>query len=114
MVADVDVGLFLSAGLDSATLLALASEGTDRLRTVTRGVEAFRGTNENEVPGAERWAERWAERYGTDHQIVWVTRQDFADAHDDFLAAMDQPTNDGANSHPVSTEAQMAGHALRR
>jgi len=63
-VADVDVGLFLSAGLDSATLLTLAAEVTDRLRTVTWGVEEFRGTNENDVPGAERLAER----YETDHQ----------------------------------------------
>jgi asparagine synthase (glutamine-hydrolysing) len=105
MVADVDVGLFLSAGLDSATLLALASEVTNRLRTVTLGFEEFRGTNDNEVPGAERLAER----YETDHQTVWVTQQDFADAHDDFLAAMDQPTNDGANSYFVSRVAQQAG-----
>ena len=105
MVADVDVGLFLSAGLDSATLTALASEVTDRLRTVTLGFEEFRGTNENEVPGAERLAER----YDTDHQTVWVTRQDFTDAHDDLLAAMDQPTNDGANSYFVSKVAREAG-----
>lgn len=62
LVADVDVGLFLSAGLVSATLLALASEVTDQLRTVTLGVEEFRGTNDNEVPGAERWAERYETR----------------------------------------------------
>ncbi|WP_118828404.1 asparagine synthase (glutamine-hydrolyzing) [Salinibacter ruber] len=58
LVADVDVGLFLSAGLDSATLTALASELTDRLRTVTLGFEAFRGTRQDEVSGAERLAER--------------------------------------------------------
>jgi len=105
LVADVDVGLFLSAGLDSATLLALASEVTDRLRTVTLGFEEFRGTNKNEVPGAERLAER----YGTDHETVWVTRQDFADANDDFLSAMDQPTIDGANLYFVSRAARKAG-----
>ena len=81
LVADVDVGLFLSAGLDSATLLALASEVTDRLRTVTLGFEEFRGTNKNEVPGAERLAER----YGTDHETVWVTLQDFARKVQDLL-----------------------------
>jgi asparagine synthase (glutamine-hydrolysing) len=51
------VGLFLSAGLDSATLLALAPEVTDRLRTVTLGFEEVRGTNKNEVAGAERSVE---------------------------------------------------------
>lgn len=105
MVADVDVGLFLSAGLDSATLTALASEVTNRLRTVTLGFEEFRGTRHDEVPGAERVAER----YNTNHETRWVTRRDFVDVHDDLLAAMDQPTIDGANSYFVSRVAQQAG-----
>ncbi|TAK67071.1 MAG: asparagine synthase (glutamine-hydrolyzing), partial [Betaproteobacteria bacterium] len=44
MIADVPVGLFLSAGLDSSTLTALATEteNTD-LRTITLGFREFRG-----------------------------------------------------------------------
>lgn len=105
LVADVDVGLFLSAGLDSATLTALASEVTGRLRTITLGFEEFRGTPKDEVSGAERIAHH----YGTNHETVWVTRQDFADAHDDLFAAMDQPSIDGANSYFVSQAAAKAG-----
>lgn len=105
MVADVDVGHFLSAGLDSATLVALASEVTDRLRTVTIGFEEFRGTRKDEVVGAERLAER----YDTDHDTIWVGRQDFAEAHDDLLAAMDQPTIDGANTYFAGRAARQAG-----
>jgi asparagine synthase (glutamine-hydrolysing) len=105
LVADVDVGVFLSAGLDSATLTALASEVHGGIQTVTLGFEEFRGTPEDEVPGAERLARR----YDTDHETVWVTRQDFAEAHDDLLAAMDQPTIDGANSYFVSRAAREAG-----
>jgi asparagine synthase (glutamine-hydrolysing) len=105
LIADVDVGLFLSAGLDSATLTALASEVHDQVKTVTLGFEEFRGTNKNEVPGAERIAKR----YGTDHETVWVTRDDFAAAHDDLLSAMDQPSIDGTNSYFVSRAAREAG-----
>ena len=105
LIADVDVGLFLSAGLDSATLTALASEVHERVRTVTLGFEEFRGRHEDEVPGAERIADR----YGTDHTTVWVTQEDFAAAHDDLLGAMDQPTIDGANSYFVSRAAREAG-----
>jgi len=105
LIADVDVGLFLSAGLDSATLTALASEVHDQIKTVTLGFEEFRGTHDDEVPGAERIAEH----YGTDHETVWVTRTDFAEAHDDFLGAMDQPTIDGTNSYFVSQAAREAG-----
>lgn len=105
LVADVDVGLFLSAGLDSATLLALASEHTNQMKTVTLGFEAFRGTHEDEVPGAERLAER----YNADHRTVWVTQDDFTAAHDDFFSAMDQPTIDGANTYFVSRAAAASG-----
>ncbi|WP_263840194.1 asparagine synthase (glutamine-hydrolyzing) [Salinibacter sp.] len=105
LIADVDVGLFLSAGLDSATLTALASEVHDQVKTVTLGFEEFRGTHDDEVPGAERIAER----YGTDHETVWVRQDDFAAAHNDFFAAMDQPTIDGANSYFVSRAAREAG-----
>jgi asparagine synthase (glutamine-hydrolysing) len=105
LIADVDVGLFLSAGLDSATLTALASEVHDQIKTVTLGFEEFRGTHDDEVPGAERIAKR----YGTDHETVWVTQGDFAAAHDDVLGAMDQPTIDGANSYFVSRAAREAG-----
>lgn len=105
LIADVDVGLFLSAGLDSATLTALASEAQADVRTVTLGFEEYRGTLEDEVPGAERIAAH----YSTTHQTIWVTQNDFAAAHDDLLAAMDQPTIDGVNSYFVSRAAQHAG-----
>ena len=105
LVADVEVGLFLSAGLDSATLCALMSEQNASLRTVTLGFEEYRGTHRDEVP----LAEDIAARYGARHETVWVCQQDFADAHDDLLSAMDQPTIDGVNTYFVSRAARRAG-----
>jgi asparagine synthase (glutamine-hydrolysing) len=105
LIADVDVGLFLSAGLDSATLTALSSELTSRIRTITLGFEEYRGTQNDEVPGAEALASH----YDTDHDTVWITQQDFAAAHDELFAAMDQPTIDGVNSFFVSRAASEAG-----
>lgn len=105
LVADVDVGLFLSAGVDSGALVALAAEVTEGLRTITLGFSEFRGTGEDEVPGAERIAER----YGTEHKTVWVSREDFIAAQEDFFAAMDQPTINGINSYFVSRVAREAG-----
>lgn len=105
LVADVDVGLFLSAGLDSATLAALASEETGRLRTVTLGFEAYRGTPRDEAP----LAEAVADHYGARHETVWITRSDFEGAHDHLLQSMDQPTIDGANTYFVSRAAAQAG-----
>jgi len=105
MMADVNVGLFLSAGRDSATLAALATECTDRLRTITLGFEEFQGTIEDEVP----LAEKIAAHYGTEHDTVWVTQSDFVEARGDLIQAMDQPTIDGVNSYLVSRVASEAG-----
>ena len=51
LIADVPVGVFLSSGLDSTTLMALAAEiSGSRLHTVTLGFEEYRGTEADEVP----------------------------------------------------------------
>ncbi|HEX9951947.1 MAG TPA: asparagine synthase (glutamine-hydrolyzing) [Rubricoccaceae bacterium] len=105
LVADVPVGVFLSAGRDSATLAALAAEIGGTLKTVTLGFEEFRGTSDDEVP----LAEAVARHVGAEHQTVWTTARDFADARTDLLAAMDQPTLDGVNTYFVSRAAAQTG-----
>ena len=105
LVADVDVGVFLSSGRDSTTLAALASEVGGQLRTVTLGFTEYRGTADDEVP----LAERVAAHYGARHDTVWIDRADFHDAFARFLASMDQPTLDGVNSYFVSRAAAQAG-----
>lgn len=106
LIADVPVGVFLSAGLDSSTLAALAAEvGHDRLHTVTLGFREFEGTADDEVPLAEEVA-----RYlGSQHRTIRVERHDFQDELERLLDAMDQPTTDGVNSYFVSKAAVAAG-----
>src|SRR5690606_25373195 len=105
LVADVDVGVFLSSGLDSTTLAALAAEAGGTLRTVTLGFAEYRDTHDDEVP----LAEAVAHRYGAEHETVWIGRSDFRDAFDHLTASMDQPTTDGVNSYFVSRAARQAG-----
>lgn len=105
LVADVDVGVFLSAGLDSTTLVSLASELTGRIRTVTLGFSEFRGTPRDETPIAELVARH----YGTDHRTVWITREDFVRELPRFIHRMDQPSIDGVNSYFVARAAAEVG-----
>lgn len=106
LVADVPVGVFLSAGLDSASLVALASEvhGAN-LRTVTLGFQQFRGSENDEAP----LAEGLAKHYETDHETHWIETSDFHDNADHLMAAMDQPSIDGANTYFVSKATREAG-----
>jgi asparagine synthase (glutamine-hydrolysing) len=105
LVADVPVGIFLSAGIDSAVLTSLAAESGATLRTVTLGFEEFKGTPNDETS----WARIIADRYGTRHDTIWVTRSDFRDSLDHLLDRMDQPTIDGVNSYFVARAASSAG-----
>ena len=105
LIADVPVGVFLSSGLDSTTVTALASESGSTLRTVTLAFEEFRGKPEDE----SQLAAEVAARYGARHQTVWVSKQDFRDNFDRVMQAMDQPSCDGINSFFVSLAASRAG-----
>lgn len=105
LVADVPVGLFLSAGLDSTTLAALATELEGNLHTVTLGFSEFQGTESDETV----LAEAVARQFGTIHRTLWVSRNDFESAYGDFFGAMDQPSVDGVNSYFIAKAAADAG-----
>jgi len=105
-VSDIEVGVFLSAGLDSTTLTGLASEikGAE-LRTLTLAFDEYTGTAQDEAP----LARRVADLYGTRHHEVRLQADEFAAERDNLLTAMDQPTVDGVNVYFVARAAAQAG-----
>jgi asparagine synthase (glutamine-hydrolysing) len=105
LIADVPVGVFLSSGLDSTTIAALAAQTGGPLRTVTLGFEEFKGTANDETP----LAEEVARCYGARHDTVWVTRHDFEKDLGHLLQAMDQPSSNGVNTYFISKTAAQAG-----
>ena len=106
LIADVPVGIFLSAGIDSTTLVALAKEsGVADLHTVTLGFKEYQGTPNDEAP----LAEQTACHYGAIHHTSWVTKEDFQNEYQRLLDSMDQPSIDGVNSYFVSKAAKEAG-----
>ncbi|OQX07946.1 MAG: asparagine synthase (glutamine-hydrolyzing) [Desulfobulbaceae bacterium A2] len=114
LVADVPVGVFLSSGLDSTTLAALAAEQllssvlcplSSGIRTLTLGFKEFANTITDEVP----LAELVACHLGAQHHTQWVSREDFVAQYDHLLESMDQPTIDGVNSYFVCKAAHDAG-----
>jgi asparagine synthase (glutamine-hydrolysing) len=106
LISDVPLGVFLSGGVDSAGLVALASrirrEQGDRLTTLTVVFDEKEYSEAN--PAAEI-----ATHFGTLHREIRVTSEDFRRELPAFMASMDQPTNDGVNSWFVSRAARAAG-----
>jgi asparagine synthase (glutamine-hydrolysing) len=106
LVADVSVGAFLSAGIDSGALVGLMRDvGASDLKSVTIGFEEYRGRPEDETP----LAAEIARQYGTDHTERFVTRAEFAADLPKILEAMDQPSIDGVNTWFVSKAAHEIG-----
>jgi asparagine synthase (glutamine-hydrolysing) len=102
LVAERPLGVFLSGGVDSSAIVALAArEVPHRLKTFSVG---FTGPDE-EVLSEWPWARLVAERYNTEHHEFVLTEGLFRDALPATLRAMDQPTSDGINSYWVSYAA---------
>ena len=106
LIADVPVGAFLSAGIDSGALVGMASGLTNApITTITLGFADFKGTASDETV----LAEEIARRYGTRHQTVWISDAEIRADLPKILAAMDQPSLDGLNTWLVSKAASDCG-----
>jgi asparagine synthase (glutamine-hydrolysing) len=102
-VSDVPVGVFLSGGLDSSALVALAhSIGYRKLRTFCISFED-RKFNEGD------FAARTARHFGTDHVDWRMTPTQGRILVHEYLDAMDLPSNDGFNTFCVSKLASERG-----
>lgn len=106
LVADVPVGIFLSAGIDSGALLGLMRDsGQSDIQAVTLGFEEFQDTVNDEVP----LAAEVARKYGARHLTRIVTSKEFETDLPRIIAAMDQPSIDGFNTWFVSKAAKEQG-----
>src|SRR3954451_8418117 len=105
LVADVPVGVFLSGGVDSGTLAALAAEATDRpVRTFSVGFEeaSFDELEQARMP---------AQQYGTDHHEI-VLRPDAAGLLPEIVAAFDEPFAD-SSALPTYAVSRLAAEHVK-
>jgi asparagine synthase (glutamine-hydrolysing) len=102
LIADVPVGVFLSSGIDSTALAALASREAAGVHTFT---VAF---PEKEFSEAEI-ARETAARFGTTHQELMLSGDEMLSRLNEAVGALDQPSMDGINTYFVSWGAAQAG-----
>ena len=112
LVSDVPVGVFLSGGIDSSSLVSiLSSGGTASSKTASCGTGlhtfsiVFREADFDE----SEYSRAVARMFGTEHHEISVSQQDALESIPSALEAMDQPTIDGVNTYIVSRETRSAG-----
>ncbi len=106
VVADVPVGAFLSAGIDSGALVGLMRDaGQNEIRTITLAFEPYRNTSSDESV----LAEVVAKQYGATHTTRWINAAEFHADLPGIIEAMDQPSIDGVNTWFISKAAREIG-----
>lgn len=106
LLADVEIGVFLSAGIDSSVLYRVAAEALGRPPVaVTVDFADFRGGRHEETP----LARELVHRHGGRHHVATIGATEFRAAMPQILAAMDQPSIDGINTWFVARAAREAG-----
>ncbi|MEX2209225.1 MAG: asparagine synthase (glutamine-hydrolyzing), partial [Myxococcota bacterium] len=103
LVADVPLGVFLSGGIDSSAISALAMRSAPgQLRTFNVGFEE-RGFDESEHARAVAGA------LGAAHTEVRLSQASFVARLDDAISSLDQPSFDAINTYFVSRAVREAG-----
>ena len=88
------MGVFLSSGIDSTVVAALAAQKRADIRTITVVFP------EREFSEAEQ-ARSTAQRLGTRHQELTLGADDMLARLDEAVNALDQPSMDGVNTYFV-------------
>lgn len=103
LISDVPLGLFLSGGVDSSVLVALARE-------VSGGpLDTFSvAFSEKEFDEAD-YSDLVARVYGTRHHKIQLNEKQLLDEIPNALGALDQPSIDGVNTYVVSKATKQAG-----
>lgn len=103
MISDAPMGVFLSGGIDSTIIAALAARhATQPIRSVSL---VFRERELSE----KAWIDRTVSHLGTNHSEVELSDSELLNVVSEALAAYDQPTIDALNTFVVSMHARRAG-----
>jgi asparagine synthase (glutamine-hydrolysing) len=90
LISDVPLGAFLSGGIDSSVVTALAAQHTDKLSTFSIGYKDHPYFDET------RYAKLVANKYNTDHTVFSLSNNDFVEHVFDVLEYIDEPFADSS------------------
>lgn len=103
MVSDVEIGAFLSGGIDSTAIVSLMRQaGHDKIKTIS---VTFPGNKLDE----SKYSNLASKKYETNHFEYSLQEDELINDFDKIIESMDQPTIDGINTYFVSKAAASFG-----
>jgi len=106
LAADVPFATFLSGGVDSSIITAIAAQ------RLGKDLHTFTVSFDESEYSEHHIAAEVAKRYQTQHHEIRLKPQDFLDLLPEGLAATDHPSGDGLNTYVVSKQTQAAGFKM--
>jgi len=103
LISDVPMGAFLSGGIDSSAIVALASQH------ISGPLKTFNINFQEGDFSEAKYARLVAEMYGTEHTQIDLDPHVLIEKLPAALQSMDHPSGDGINSYVVSEAAKHAG-----
>ena len=94
LISDVPIGVFLSGGIDSSIITALASRYKEKLKTFSVGYQ------NNTFFDEKKYAQQVADHYNTDHHVFNLSNHTLLEHTHDILNHFDEPFAD-SSSIPV-------------
>ena len=94
LISDVPIGVFLSGGIDSSIITALASRYQEKLKTFSMGYQ------NNSFFDEKKYAQQVSDHFKTEHHIFDLSNQDLLNPLNDILDHFDEPFAD-SSSIPV-------------
>lgn len=106
LVADVPFAAFLSGGVDSSIITAVAAQ------RLGKDLHTFTVSFDESQFSEHHIAAEVAKRYQTQHHEIRLKPQDFLDLLPEGLAATDHPSGDGLNTYVVSKYTKAEGFKM--
>ena len=103
LVSDVPLGVFLSGGVDSSVVTAIAQQASSR--PVDTFNISFSDSRYDESP----FARTVAEHLGTNHHEIMLGEHEFLEGLDSAMGSLDQPSFDALNTYFVSKAVKQQG-----
>ena len=103
LMSDVPLGVFLSGGIDSSTIVALMHE------TSKKPINTFSVVFEQKKYTENIFAKQIARKYRTNHSEILLSENEILKMTPEALDSMDQPTMDGVNTYVISKAVKKAG-----
>jgi asparagine synthase (glutamine-hydrolysing) len=111
LVADVEVGSYLSGGIDSASIVSIASQDHVGLKTFTVGFDTTGVYGREKDFDETRAAAQVSQKFKTDHSSMTITSLDFEKALDSVISIVEEPRV--GQSYPNYFAAKLAADKVK-